>query len=845
MKKRVISFITALAVIVSGLLCFNVSIAFGANSGYCGAGATIFQTGKNASFSYNTTTKTLTITGTGATKDYGVTTTNKVPWYDYKTEITKVIIGEGIETIGKANFYGCTSLTSVSLPTTLKKISGSASLPMGDDDVSATNYGAFRDCTSLQNITLPEGLTTIDAVAFRGCTSLKSITLPNSLTSLGGGAFMDCTNLTTVKYGEGLTSTGTRMFYNSGVKNVIFSSTITKIDSYSFYSTKITNIEIPEQITTIGTRAFANCSFLNTVTIHNPNITFEGVNLEGGQDPFSGSSQKIIFYGHKGSTTEAYVANHPNQNYEFVSMDPCNHDNQSKVITLQPTCTAKGEYKMICDDCGAEVSTVQISETGHNWSLVETFDNTETNGHIYTEYRCVNNGCSEEKVEIEHKAFIEGLYDYTNTATCKLPGIETFTCRVEGCGKVERKPVLTASHKVEEYKVTLQPSCTEKGSEEGVCSACGETVIRSIPELGHQNELYETIDRTTENGHIEKKYRCAVCAAESTEYEHMEWIEGFFASTSFELPTCTIPGTRRDTCTVCSSSRMVTIEPKEHEWYETSRTAPTCTAVGKIYYSCKNCNSTKSENIAATGHNYLLVEDSVVEPTCTTDGVNIYKCDICGSSRRDVIKATGHTVDELNYTIEREPDCLNEGLAKSVCKTCGLDFDITLAAYGHNYEDVCVPIEDKPGHSLATPTCTRCGNQKGAQTKHEEWIEGSFTTVIVTSGSCTVAEIKRDTCSICGESRTNTVPAPGHQYSYTGMNDNGRFTYKCSVCDNVATAVPSIVFASWNIRYANTKPNDTLLGYQFELVNDGIINAKDYSLLLKSKPKAEENNPAE
>ncbi|MGN1202208.1 MAG: leucine-rich repeat domain-containing protein, partial [Eubacterium sp.] len=680
MKKRLIAMITVLALIVSALFCFNVSIAFGADSGTCGA------TGSSVTWSYDSSTTTLTITGTGVIADYGLTVVKRAPWYSYKSNITTIIIGEGITEIGELDFYNCTALTSVSLPSTLTTIAG-----------NSLNYGAFRECTALESITLPQNLTTIEAMAFRGCTALKSITLPDSLTSFGTGAFQDCTDLTTVKYGTGLTSTGSSAFKDAGVKNIIFSSTITRIDEYSFFGCKMTSVEIPELITSIGTRSFANCSFLSSVTIYNTNTTFEGISV-GEEDPFNGSSQKITFYGHKGSTTETFVAEHPNSDYEFVSIDSCDHPTTHEVITLQATCTESGTTTQVCDVCGFVVSTTEIPATGHSWELIETLDETEANGHILRNYHC--SSCNEDKQEIEHVAFVDGFYDYTNTATCTTRGYETYTCTFEGCGKVERNLVLTANHTVEEYTVTLEPTCTEPGSEEGVCTVCGETVVREISALGHQNELTETLDNTLDDGHTYELYTCTVCGEETIVSEHVEWLEGCYTSVTRESPSCSLPGLSYDTCTICSKTRLATIPATgEHVWYETSRIEPTCTADGQIAYACENCNSTKTESIEKLGHDYVL--QSSEEPTCTTAGYKNWKCSRCGYLSKDVINATGHTVDELNYTIIADADCVNDGTATSVCKVCGNEFEITLVALGHIYEDVIVPIAEKPGHSLS------------------------------------------------------------------------------------------------------------------------------------------------
>lgn len=814
--KKIISVILSAALIIASVFCVNLAVVNAATSGTCGA------TGSSVNWEYDSSTKTLTLTGTGATKNYGATAANRPPWYSVKGEITTLVVGEGITTLGYLNFYGFSALTSVSLPQSLTTIGG-----------NAAEYGAFRECTALQNITLPEGLTSIESMAFRGCTALKSITFPNSLTSLGTACFRDCTSLETVTFGTGLTSTGVETFYDSGVKKINFSSTITAVDGYSFFNTKLSTVEIPETVTSIGIRAFANCSFLLSATVYNANCDFGGIKLiNSGEDPFNGSSQELTMYGHALSTTQTYAEE---KGYNFVSIDDCNHENTHEVITLEPTCTEPGKTTQVCDDCGFVVSETELPAKGHTYELTETDDESETDGHIYTFYKC--SVCGEEKTEIEHVSYIEGFYDVTVIVegSCTKTGLERHSCTVEGCGKSETV-TQKAGHTVESYTVITEPTCTEDGSEEGVCTVCGQTVTQSIPATGHTNELVST-EINEEDGHTYETYKCSVCAADTVNTIHNDWIDGNYTSTVITDPTCTVNGVQRDVCNICGESRLVSIPANgEHDWYETSRTEPTCTAVGKIYYACRNCDRTKSENIDSLGHDYVLDEANSVEATCTTAGYNRYKCSRCSSATTETIAAKGHTPVEDSMVIVKEASCEETGLVTAVCSVCGADYELVEAALGHDYQDVIVPIEDKPGHAMSTPTCTRCQSTTAAEMIHQEWIEGYYTNSVVTEGSCTVARITKDTCTICNTTRNNTVMATGHDYSFTEINESGSFVYTCSKCGGTVTRTPAEIRLLWNIRYVNKAPDDStvLNGYYFDVNNDNIINAKDYAILNKA-----------
>lgn len=761
MKKRIISLFLAVTFILTTVFSTAI-IVKAATSGSCGT---------NAKYTYDEAAKTLTISGSGATKNYLGVVLNRAPWYDYMSEITTVVVEEGITELGNLNFYQCTSLTSVTLPDSLTKIGSS-----------------FRECTALRKIVIPDGVTTIGSQAFDGCSKLSTVTIGNS---------------------------------------------VTDIQFNAFNTTGITEITLPESVENVGLYAFANCSFLATVTVHNPNCQFSG-------DTFYNSSQNITFWGHSGSTIQTFVADHPNSNYTFRSLDPCDHTSTHEVITVPPTCTEGGVSTQVCDECGFTVSETTLPATGHTWVLESTDDRSETDGHKYSYYYCES--CGEANTVIEHISFIEGYYTYTNTATCERPGIETKTCTVEGCGKVERNISPAGQHQLVDVTVTAQPTCTQEGEQTGLCSICGETVTETIPALGHQNELTDTLDNTAEDGHYYEFFKCSVCGEETIVATHNEWVDGNYDTEVITNPTCTIDGIKRDTCKICGETRLGTIPANgEHNWQETGRTEPTCTATGRISYVCTVCNRTKNENIPALGHDYALVEDKCVAPTCTEEGSNYWQCQRCAATKTDVVDALGHTAAEDSYVIVKEPTCTEDGETTATCAVCNQEFSMVVSALGHDYLNVYSEISDKPGHSMATPTCSRCGVTDTPYVVHEEWLDGYYTTRVVTEGSCAINEITIDTCTLCGETRTNNIQAPGHKYVFMGLDESNRLSYKCTVCENVYTANPAVVKSTmWNSSYINTAPQDTTLGFVFELNEDGVINAKDYAELVKLAKKASE-----
>ena len=96
----------------------------------------------------------------------------------------------------KDDFYGCSSLTSVTIPNSVTSIGG----------------WTFQDCSSLTSVTIPNSVTSIGEGAFTSCSSLTSVTIPNSVTSIGGWAFQFCSSLISVTIPNSVTSIGEGAF---------------------------------------------------------------------------------------------------------------------------------------------------------------------------------------------------------------------------------------------------------------------------------------------------------------------------------------------------------------------------------------------------------------------------------------------------------------------------------------------------------------------------------------------------------------------------------------------------------------------------------------------------------
>ena len=250
MKRRILALVLILAMLLPCLM----GEASAATSGKCGT---------NATWKFDAATGTLTISGTGKMYNYEC---YGAPWSDNLANIKKVVIKNGITSIGNNAFVMCWNLTSVSIPSSVTYIGESA----------------FNNCTSLTDITISNSVTTIGESAFYFCASLKTITIPASVTSIGDGAFWLCESL------KSITVNSANKNYSS-IDGVLFNKKQTKIICYpakhsgSRYTipdsvvkvgdgafwccTNLTNVVIPDSVRTIGHSAFFECVYLSKVTM--------------------------------------------------------------------------------------------------------------------------------------------------------------------------------------------------------------------------------------------------------------------------------------------------------------------------------------------------------------------------------------------------------------------------------------------------------------------------------------------------------------------------------------------------------------------------------------------------
>ena len=182
------------------------------------------------------------------------------------TLLDNVFLPEGITQIGTAAFTGCSNLQTLVVPSSL-----------------VSWDGAFIGCPKLENVTLANGLPSIANYAFSQCPKLEIISLRPSITSIGEGAFRLCSKITTINNTGNLTAIGIRAFEGcESLKSPIFPPNVTSIEYITYAGcTEMEDFVFPPSITRIGSGAFTNCTNLTAVTI--PSTV-----TEIGEFPFNG-----------------------------------------------------------------------------------------------------------------------------------------------------------------------------------------------------------------------------------------------------------------------------------------------------------------------------------------------------------------------------------------------------------------------------------------------------------------------------------------------------------------------------------------------------------------------------
>ena len=201
----------------------------------------------------------------------------------------------GMTRIPNNLFSACSGLKTITIPDTVTEIGSDAfshsnlSTIAIPDTVTEIGSDAFFDCKQLSSVQLSTNLTRMDSYAFANCTSLTSIRIPKSL-EVSNWPFDGCSALQNVELEPGMTKIPDNLFLKcTGFTSIVIPNTVTEIGSSAFYGSHLSSIVIPDTVAEIGNDVFGGCTELKEVTL--PNIR---KNIVAGMFKNCTSLEKIV-----------------------------------------------------------------------------------------------------------------------------------------------------------------------------------------------------------------------------------------------------------------------------------------------------------------------------------------------------------------------------------------------------------------------------------------------------------------------------------------------------------------------------------------------------------------------
>ena len=639
--------------------------------------------------------------------------------------VEKVIIKEGITSIGDWVFYGCSSLANVEIPNSVTSIGESAfsgcnsltsiAIP---NSVTIIKNGTFSGCSGLTSITIPEGVTSIGKSAFSGCSgltsviipegvitienstfkdcsSITSITIPEGVTSIGSYAFARCSSLTSITIPEGVTSIENSAFSNcSSLTDITIPSSVTSIGSYVFlYCSNLTSIIIQEGVPSIGDNTFLGCTNLTNITIP------EGVTSIG-DNTFLGCT-KLTNITIPSSVTSI-------GNSAFTSCSSLTN------ITIPSSVTSIGNSAF-----GGCPSLSSVTILGNETSVEnEAFSACSSDLIIKTV-------CSNEKVK---------EYAKTNNITTELihnwgewQTIEEATFAKEGTK--QRTCANDSSHIETETIAKLDKSLLEKyEAKAATCEKAGNNEYYS-----YNGKYYSDSEGTQE---IQENSWVIEALGHDWGEATYTWNEDKTECTAGRV--CTRDASHKETETV-KTTNSVTKEVTCEEVGERTYTA--------IFINKAFAQKTKTEEIQALGHDYKKViykwspanSECTAERICTRDETHKETEKVKATSKvtkdpscneKGVMTYTAQfkngffetqkvteNIPKRKHIIEIdariEPTCEQAGKTEGKhCNICNKVFvaQENIPALGHDYEETIIkPTETTEGYTLHT--CKRCNKE--------------------------------------------------------------------------------------------------------------------------------------
>lgn len=569
-----------------------------------------------------------------------------------------------------------------------------------------TNVGAraFKDCQYLTCMFLNDDITTIGERAFYKGEYLSAINMPRKLELVDKYAFYGCDTLTFVR-----------------ARNC---SRLRRIEDHAFYScTMLAELRLPEGLTYIGPWAFAWDRIL------------------GQEDTTLGlpSSLQTISTG-----AFAFVNHHKNLN-------------------IPANVTSIGDFAFMCDyymnnltfSPGDKKLTIgKAAFFGDNH--MKTVDLSNRVAQID---RCAFAGCEMleeayfgDKIDtIEGRAFTS----LDNAMKIAVEGVLNGILRPDDTEQNadQAGDISTALNMI--AKVTkLKRAVFKNDPAKSIYGAADSN--RSFPDdcvvyypQGSYTWLAELKDDGTWQGY-------------QTGFWHGDHIAAF--TDTVVAPTCTEQGYTHHVCTVkgCTYAPVddTYVAATDHTWVNTQTLPPTCTEQGTAFYKCSACGATRTEKIAPLGHD-LSRCDLKPAATCTQPGRAVGTCARCGVQIDEVIPAKGHDYSYAETSVA--PTCTEPGHYKGTCPTCGKDYDDVVPALGHDWGEWVTSIEptvSTVGYRYHICNRDGCGYREGEDIPKlhtHTWDAG----VVTQKPTAAEPGVRTYTCTVCGQTRTEVIPATG------------------------------------------------------------------------------------
>ncbi len=569
-----------------------------------------------------------------------------------------------------------------------------------------TNVGAraFKDCRYLTCMFLNDDITTISDSAFYKDEYLSAINMPRKLELVDKYAFYGCDTLTFVR-----------------ARNC---SRLRRIEDHAFYScTMLAELRLPEGLTYIGPWAFAWDRIL------------------GQEDTTLGlpSSLQTI-----GTGAFAFVNHHKNLN-------------------IPANVTSIGDYAFMCDyymnnltfspgDKKLTIGKAAFFGDNHMKSV-------DLSNRVAQIDRCAFAGCEMleeayfgDKIDtIEGRAFTS----LDNAMKIAVEGVLNGILRPDDTEQNadQAGDISTALNMI--AKVTkLKRAVFKNDPAKSIYAAADSN--RSFPDdcvvyypQGSYTWLAGLKDDGTWQGY-------------QTGFWHGDHIAAF--TDTVVAPTCTEQGYTHHVCTVkgCTYAPVddTYVAATDHTWVKTQTNPPACTEKGTAFYKCSACGATRTEKIAPLGHD-LSRCDLRPAATCTQPGRAVGTCARCGVQIDEVIPAKGHDYSYAETSVA--PTCTEPGHYKGTCPTCGKDYDDVVPALGHDWGEWVTSIEptvSTVGYRYHICNRDGCGYREGEDIPKlhtHTWDAG----VVTQKPTAAEPGVRTYTCTVCGQTRTEAIPATG------------------------------------------------------------------------------------